>query len=95
MLGLLSTCFPLALPHTLPNTIASLLPPSPFAPQIVGPIQVARRSDMDMNGHVNNVSGQQQFVGLPAAILTGRVAVGCAARPAHGWARSAWPYHHC
>ena len=24
-------------------------------PQIVGPIQVARRGDMDMNGHVNNV----------------------------------------
>ena len=30
--------------------------PFPLAPQIVGPIQVARRSDMDMNGHVNNVS---------------------------------------
>lgn len=28
---------------------------SPAPPQIVGPIQVARRSDMDMNGHVNNV----------------------------------------
>lgn len=25
-------------------------------PQIVGPIQVARRSDMDMNGHVNNTT---------------------------------------
>lgn len=31
--------------------------PLPFPlSQIVGPIQVARRSDMDMNGHVNNVS---------------------------------------
>ena len=24
--------------------------------QIVGPVQVARRSDMDMNGHINNVT---------------------------------------
>ena len=34
------------------------LPPDgvPLLPQIVGPIQVARRSDMDMNGHVNNVT---------------------------------------
>lgn len=23
--------------------------------QVVGPLQVARRSDMDMNGHINNV----------------------------------------
>lgn len=43
--------------HT-PRT--SLSPTSPTrspsaCPQIVGPIQVARRSDMDMNGHVNNV----------------------------------------
>ena len=24
--------------------------------QLVGPVQVARRSDMDMNGHINNVT---------------------------------------
>lgn len=24
--------------------------------QIEGPVQVARRSDMDMNGHINNVT---------------------------------------
>ena len=24
--------------------------------QIVGPVQVARRSDVDMNGHINNVT---------------------------------------
>jgi acyl-CoA thioesterase FadM len=30
--------------------------PSLSPSQIVGPIQVARRSDMDMNGHINNVT---------------------------------------
>lgn len=28
----------------------------PCAMQIEGPVQVARRSDMDMNGHINNVT---------------------------------------
>ena len=32
------------------------LAPPPPSSQIVGPIQVARRSDMDMNGHINNVT---------------------------------------
>lgn len=27
-----------------------------LAVQIEGPLQVARRSDMDMNGHINNVT---------------------------------------
>lgn len=28
----------------------------PILVQIEGPVQVARRSDMDMNGHINNVT---------------------------------------
>ena len=51
------------LPVTCPRPCTtSSLPPAPPPPrpltlsQIVGPIQVARRSDMDMNGHVNNVT---------------------------------------
>lgn len=31
-------------------------PRGPRPPQIQGPLQVARRSDMDMNGHINNVT---------------------------------------
>lgn len=44
-----------------PPLTAAPRPPSPLLPlllsgrpQIVGPVQVARRSDVDMNGHVNN-----------------------------------------
>ena len=40
-------------PRPLPTTTRAPPPPSS---QIVGPIQVARRSDMDMNGHINNVT---------------------------------------
>ncbi len=30
--------------------------PSVISLQIEGPVQVARRSDVDMNGHINNVT---------------------------------------
>ena len=30
--------------------------PSVTSVQIEGPVQVARRSDVDMNGHINNVT---------------------------------------
>lgn len=55
-----AACLPaacLAAPHPAHRRPSRPLPPaSPARPQIVGPIQVARRSDMDMNGHVNNVT---------------------------------------
>ncbi|KAK9820844.1 hypothetical protein WJX81_006136 [Elliptochloris bilobata] len=32
------------------------IPDLEYPPELVGPVQVARRSDMDMNGHINNVT---------------------------------------
>lgn len=37
------------------NTVFSVLLPA-FQQQYTGPKQVARRSDVDMNGHINNVT---------------------------------------
>ena len=45
------------MPPPLHDLFPAPPPPRPLTlSQIVGPIQVARRSDMDMNGHVNNVT---------------------------------------
>lgn len=41
---------------TVPDWLPSIHPLFVTTLQIEGPKQIARRSDMDMNGHINNVT---------------------------------------
>lgn len=57
MLNKLATFSPDVPQHTLPEVECKLkLPDFPWPPEVTGPVQVARRSDVDMNQHLNNVT---------------------------------------